>query len=216
MKPVGDKVLQSLGSFACALRASEKEPSAVADVEEFLALLNESPRDNVSLWRTGMPQKLPVCVHWQRAIESAQSEPSRTLAETLDALRDELVWVQSEGYVRSPPSANFLDNYGYAVIAGPPDLVPAPLSINRLAAGLILLGPQTHYPLHRHPAIELYYVVSGRAEWWRGDGPWQMKPPGALIYHDTEVPHGMRTAKEPLVAAYLWKGDLHTDAYFVE
>jgi quercetin dioxygenase-like cupin family protein len=216
MKSIGEEISRFLASFDVALRESEKEPSAIPDVEHFLALLAQSHIGELTSRPTGAGSKLPVCVHWRRAIEAAHGEPSCRMAAALDELGDHLNWVQSEHYVRSPPSANFIDNYGYAVIAGPPEIVPPLASADKIATGLILFGPQTCYPLHRHPAIEIYYVVSGHAEWWRGDGPWQEKPPGSLIYHESWIPHGMRTSDEPLIAAYLWKGDLYTDARFVE
>ena len=216
MNSVGEKASNFLASFAEALRASKRDPLAVADVEEFLALLDEVDKFDLAPWPVRGGESLPVCINLGDAIKSANLQPSWKMAETLDALCEHLIWIQSENYVRSPPSANFLTNYGYAVVAGPPEVAPALLCNNRLAAGLVLFGPQTCYPLHRHPATELYYVVSGHAEWWRGDGPWEAKMPGTLIYHDSGIPHGIRTAAEPLIAAYLWKGDLRTDAYFIE
>jgi quercetin dioxygenase-like cupin family protein len=216
MKSGGQKIQRFLASLESALLAAEKEPGAVADVEQFLALLSELSAHGLPGEPTTPGRKLPVCSHWQGAIEAALDRPSGKMAQVLDDCRDDLIWIQSEDYLRSPPSPDFVDNYGYAVVAGPQDAVPALVSTDRLAAGVMLFGPRSCYPLHQHPAIELYYVISGSAEWWRDDGPWLVKGPGALIHHASGIPHAMRTSAEPLIVAYLWKGDLHTDARFIE
>ena len=78
--------------------------------------------------------------------------------------------------------------------------------------GFLLLGPHTLYPDHAHAAEEVYHVVSGRASWRRGDGPWRPEPPGAVVHHAPHVPHAMRTEHEPLLALYCWMGDVATPA----
>ena len=49
-------------------------------------------------------------------------------------------------------------------------------------------------------------------EWWRGTGPWRSEPAGAAIYHAPNVPHATRTSDAPLLAVYVWIGDLATHA----
>jgi quercetin dioxygenase-like cupin family protein len=68
-----------------------------------------------------------------------------------------------------------------------------------------MLGPATLYPHHRHEAEEIYVPVSGTAAWQGGDGIWRDKPPGAVIVHERNEPHAMRTSSEPLLALYLWR-----------
>lgn len=68
------------------------------------------------------------------------------------------------------------------------------------------------YPLHHHPAAEAYLVLSGDAEWRRGAGRWRWEPPGSVIYHAPGVPHATRAGADPLLAVYLWRGDLATHA----
>ena len=80
---------------------------------------------------------------------------------------------------------------------------------------MLLLGPGTHYPLHRHPAIELYVTLSGDGQWWRDAGPWRSEPPDRVIHHPSLVPHAMRAGTRPLLAAYVWQGDLGQHARLV-
>lgn len=133
------------------------------------------------------------------------------LVGPLAAIEPHLRWVQNPNYVAAPPDPNFLRNYGYVVLAGPGGLVET----QNLALGFLMLGPGTHYPTHRHPAVELYIVVSGRAEWRKAEDPWRIEPPGSVIRHETMVPHATRTLSEPLLAVYLWQGDLKTHARIV-
>ena len=147
--------------------------------------------------------ELPVCRFWPNVMTA-----EGPLLAPLAALGPHLRWVQNPNYVARPPSADFLANYGYAVLAGPGGLV----ATDRLAMGVLLLGPQTHYPMHRHPAVEVYVVVAGEAEWRKGEAPWRRQPPGTVIRHETMEPHDTRALRDPLLAVYLWRGDLKTYA----
>jgi hypothetical protein len=152
------------------------------------------------------PRRLPVCRFWDQVI--AGDGP---LLAPLAALGPSLRWVQNPNYVAAPPSSDFLENYGYAVLAGPGGLMAS----EELALGLLMLGPGIHYPTHRHPAVEIYVPAAGEAEWQKGEEPWRREPPGAVIRHESMMPHATRTLAEPLLAAYLWRGDLATHARII-
>jgi Dimethlysulfonioproprionate lyase len=184
---------------------------AVADCRRFAALIRDL-RSAAVRPAAAVPFGLPVCRFWAPALETAKEQASLVgMVQALQALGPWLVWTQNPNYRRSPPSPDFLDRYGYAVIAGPAEGPPALAGHRALALGVLLLGPRTHYPQHRHPAIELYVPFSA-GEWWRGDGSWRNEPPGAVIHHGSEVAHATRTGDAPLLAIYLWSGDLATHA----
>ena len=149
------------------------------------------------------PFSLPVCRFWDGLVAGADP-----LLAPLAKLGPALRWVQNPNYVAAPPSPEFLENYGYAVLAGPGGLVAS----EALALGILLLGPGIHYPSHNHPAVEIYVVLSGEAAWQKGKEPWRREPPGAVIRHDSMVTHATRALAEPLLAAYVWRGDLATHA----
>ena len=67
---------------------------------------------------------LPVCRHWPAALAGLGAAWARPLTTLGPALR----WAQNPNYRRQPPDAGFLASYGYAVIAGPADGPPAPIS----------------------------------------------------------------------------------------
>jgi len=153
------------------------------------------------------PRTLPVCRFWDR-MTAAKAAGAHPLLGDLAELGPALGWVQNPNYVAAPPSPDFLGNYGYAVLAGPGGLMAS----EELALGVLMLGPGIHYPTHRHPAVEIYVPLAGEAEWQKGEEPWRTEPPGAVIRHESMMPHATRTLAEPLLAAYLWRGDLATHA----
>ena len=80
--------------------------------------------------------------------------------------------------------------------------------------GLMLQKPETFYRSHSHAPEELYFVLSGTAEWQRGIGaPFAPKPPGSLIVHRSNEAHAMLTNTAPLLAMWTWFGDLDWDSY---
>lgn len=158
------------------------------------------------------PQALPVCRHLPAALAAAGGTPAEPLAAALAELAAAAYWAQNPNYRQRPPSGEFLDGYGYFVLAGPADGPPSFIECPELACGLLLLGPGTLYPAHRHPAVELYVPLTDEGEWQSGDEPWRRQPAGTLIHHESGVPHAMRAGGTPLLAAYLWRGELATHA----
>jgi hypothetical protein len=201
-----------LGAFLTALAlaldgagAAAIDPSAAATLRDFSALVRAiEPR---SPGVVGPATRLPVC----RFLEPAIEVHTGPLVGALGALAPSLSWTQNPNYRRRPPDPTFLDRYGYAVIAGPAAGPPAFVLEPRLALGVLLLGPHAHYPLHAHPAVEVYYTLTA-GEWWRDDGPWRAWGPGTAIHHPPNMPHATRAGPGPLLAIYLWRGDLTTHA----
>ncbi len=111
-----------------------------------------------------------------------------------------LAWQQT--YTPNELGAAFVDNYGWTELFGARGRRSA-----KTAGGLLLLGPHTLYPAHRHEAEEIYLPLSGAADWRQGDAIWRKRPPGTLIHHCSEEIHAMRTGDEPLLALYLWRSD---------
>lgn len=74
--------------------------------------------------------------------------------------------------------------------------------------GLFLLGPHNLYPEHKHPAAEMWVVLSGKAKWKRGHEKWVTREPGEYFIHTPNESHAMQTFDEPLLAIWAWTGDL--------
>lgn len=144
--------------------------------------------------------------HLRAALQFPTSD-TRPICAAIDRLASRLWWRQNANY----SGADFLDGYAYCELLGP----LGHLRNEDVALGLLLLGPRVTYPEHAHPAAEIYAVVAGHAEWLQGDRIWRRRPPGDVIRHATMEPHAMRTADEPLLAAYLWQDHLGERARLV-
>lgn len=156
---------------------------------------------------------LPVLRFWPACLRSMETTGTRfsALAALLHRIAPDFRWRQNPNYRRNPPAPAFLDNYGYAEICGEYGLVQAPIR-----CGILILGPATCYPPHRHPAEEIYIPLTAGA-WQRGDVEvadrrWIERAAGSVIHHPPEVPHATRALDHPLAALYLWRGDLKTEA----
>jgi len=192
-----------------AMKAADMD--LTASLREFARLLRSIDPRSPAPAGDASAEQLTVCRFWEASLRGASDVP-RSLVAALETLGPSLSWAQNPNYRHQPPDATFLANYGYAVIAGPVDGPPALVVDPRLALGVLLLGPRAHYPLHAHPAVEIYYTLTQGGEWWRGDGPWRQEPPGALIHHAPDERHATRAGASPLLAIYLWRGDLVTHA----
>ncbi|TPG86745.1 cupin domain-containing protein [Pseudomonas caspiana] len=137
------------------------------------------------------------------------------LAKALSDLMPAIHLTRSDTYLAAPPSADFGNNYGYGVICGPDSGPPALMTDSHISFGLMLLGPGTHYPLHSHPADEIYYAVTGPSSWRTGDDTWSSRKAGEIIHHPSWTPHATLAGDRPLVLLYVWQGDLETDAAFL-
>jgi mannose-6-phosphate isomerase-like protein (cupin superfamily) len=144
-------------------------------------------------------RSLPV-LRWLGGLPSAAVATTRPLVDRLVATAGDLAWGQT--YSAADLSAGFLDRYGWSELIG----LRGSIASDRIACGVLLLGPGIEYPPHSHAAEEIYLPLSGTALWLRGGEDWRQRRPGELIHHPSGIPHGMRTGVEPLLALYLWRG----------
>jgi hypothetical protein len=128
---------------------------------------------------------------------------SNLTSDLLAAIRPvafDLPWRYS--YATRDDAPGLEDNMAFAEIIGP----EAPFKSSSVCLGLTLIGPETLYPSHEHPAIELYYVAAGTATWIANGIP-GLNPPGTFILHPSQIVHAMQTHREPLLAVYSWSGE---------
>jgi mannose-6-phosphate isomerase-like protein (cupin superfamily) len=70
--------------------------------------------------------------------------------------------------------------------------------------GIMELDAGGFYPSHAHVAPEIYFVLSGRAQWTVADETF-IAAPGTAIYHAPNAPHRMvNLGTEPLRAIWFW------------
>lgn len=145
------------------------------------------------------PAGLPVCAALTE-VERGATALTRELVSAVVLAAPVLRWQQTYG--AGDFGASFLQGYGWSEFAG----LRGPVPSDRLAIGVLLLGPQITYPSHAHDAAEIYVPLSGTALWQRGDAPFAPVEPGQVILHPSWLPHAMRTQNAPLLALYLWWG----------
>ena len=186
---------EALHSLVDALRALLKTAAPEAE-----AFLRDWPPELIA--RPVGARSLPV-VAALRGLSRLAAPRTRALVEAVEALAGELDWRQT--YTSSDFGSRFLDNYGYNEWVGQRGAFMS----DRVACGVLLLGPDTEYPDHSHEAEELYLPLAGRAFWRSDEADWRLRPPGTWIHHPSWTAHAMRTSQEPLLAAYVWRaGDL--------
>jgi hypothetical protein len=163
---------------------------------ELVPFLEDWPRTYTS---RGVPASTLPVLRWLPEICGDCIASAGLVADVCRAAPS-MAWRQT--YSTREADAAFLDNYGWSEILGE----TAPIAGGRIACGLLLLGPSTHYPRHRHQAEEIYLPLHGTAAWQQGDAVWRERTPGTLIHHASEEPHAMRTGAAPMLALYLWRG----------
>jgi hypothetical protein len=145
----------------------------------------------------------PAAFAWIDAVIAAPD--AHPLVAEVGAIVSELPWRPA---IRNP-EADFKGDYAFCQIAGP----DAPCRSDAIRFGLFLQTPGTDYPAHNHAAVEDYYVLSGNAAWQCGDDAYVSQPPGRRIRHDSFEWHAMKTFAEPLLAMWLWTGDIDIATY---
>ena len=148
------------------------------------------------------PNSLPI-VQWLAGVARHDVPQTRPLVELIAEFSGRLTWGKTYG--EEDFGAEFLERYGWSEFIGR----RGPVASERLACGVLVLGPHTKYPEHRHEAEEVYVPLSGTAHWWKDRDLCASRAPGSTIHHPPWLSHAMETAEEPLIALYLWRaGDL--------
>lgn len=145
------------------------------------------------------PHPLGCLRHLDRAAELAPAQ-ARPLVRLVAEQRNDLCWGQT--YSEADFGKEFIDNYGWLEVFG----TRGHFANDEVAAGLLILGADIVYPDHHHVAEEIYIPLTGGTEWRMGEGGFRMRAAGEVIHHASNVSHAMRTAEQPLLALYIWRG----------
>jgi hypothetical protein len=201
-------VQEKVETFIHATRSRLK--SAVGEgVGEVLARLDEQDTRAASIL-TPAPLTLPVLIHLDMCLDEAflfDASISQAIAE----LRPYLQWRQSKAYNDALLGTGFIQNYGWCEVIGPNGFFRG----DDFLLGLLMLGPNTHYRDHFHPAPELYWPLTSDAEWLKGDEQLTPKAAGTVIWHRPNVIHATRTRARPLLTIWSWTRDTGTPARLI-
>ncbi len=135
------------------------------------------------------------------------SSAVEAITQYLRPVHESLPWV----YHYSPRSAeeDVGDRIAFAELIGP----DGPLGAPNCRIGFTVMAENTLYPMHVHPAVELYLVLAGTAR-WQTPAADRRVPPGHLVLHRSNEPHSMRTSDEPMLALWGWSGDIDAPAAY--
>ena len=149
--------------------------------------------------RQAPPNHLPVLSFLPAVLETAH-EQSEHIIQTLVSLSPKLAWGQT--YSKEDFGPDFLERYGWTELIGQRGPIPS----DQIACGFLLLGPQVVYPRHSHEAQEVYIPMTTETLWQRNNQEWTQGAAGKPRHHASWEWHAMRTANQPLLALYLWRG----------
>lgn len=137
---------------------------------------------------------------------------ARGVSTLVDAARGAFMFARwTEFYRETPWSKPFLGHFATGECIGPAGRFES----NTITLGLFVLGPDTLYPAHAHPAEEFYIVVAGEAEFQKGARPeFVNKRKDDAIFHASDVSHAIRTTSQPMLAVYGWRGQLKEPSWF--
>ena len=203
---------------------------ATAMIDDLLARIAEFHRS-----RTPFPE-FPMVAEVLDVLDEVRSPPTMPHRPRLDVVRHlatvapsgtdlavdaiieefvrvgvDLPWRQTASYVEVL-NADYLANYGYVQLVGP---VPAIIEHPTVRVGLGLWGPGLFYPLHEHPAEELYHVLFGEPSFGTDTDEWRPAAPGDAVHHRPLQRHAQRFGDTPTVLLYCWVGDVASDAVLV-
>ena len=89
-----------------------------------------------------------------------------------------------------------------------------PLQTDTMRGFLIYQTPGYYYPLHHHPAEEIYLVLAGEADFVVEDGETRRLGPGDTSFHASNQPHALTTTDRSILANVLWRGDIDIKPVF--
>lgn len=144
----------------------------------------------------------PALQHLKPALAAPDADP---LVATLQPLITTAPWTEGEFAMPS----TFAGRFAFVELVGPAGLI----AHEQIRFGLYLQSPNTFYPSHMHEAEEIYYVLSGAAEWQCDDDAFAVREPGTPIHHKPWQRHAMRTDNAPLLAIWAWRGAIARESY---
>ena len=146
--------------------------------------------------------------HAKRAIRYDIAALGLPIANLVRPYIKSLYWTQNSNYVGLP----FAERYAYTEFIGPDGIAKS----DNLRIGLLLMGKETHYPMHYHPASEIYFVLSGEGRFRVPNKPWRVCPIGQFVFHEPHVEHAIETRDQHLLALYFWREDVTTQAQLID
>jgi mannose-6-phosphate isomerase-like protein (cupin superfamily) len=201
MTDAADALWELLRLMRASFAAGAYHGSAIA--AEAARVVAELPDRPVVLAKPLVASAHPVAAEVPEAARLA----GRAWDAALSPLAAVLPW--RYGYAPRLDAPGLERRMAWAELVGP----DAPIRSDRVGFGLTFIGRDTFYLPHRHPAVELYAVVAGSADWTLGEETTRRRPED-FVLHPANAVHAMRAGSEPILAIYSWTGDIVTATAF--
>ena len=176
-------------------------------------------------------------IHFRQALNSVsnqsdqQNQRSKLPSDAANWLRDALSRLSTEGkfsnaVVAAAESENWYQIYNDDTLPRSEETNPmedlAPgmfaarligpnrglIQSNELLAGLFLLRPGLHYPLHQHEATEIYFSASGTTYIQHGiHGEAKRLSPGQVSLTPSNRLHALTMGDQPVLLLWTWLGE---------
>lgn len=183
------------------------------DADSKLAQTFASDLDSV------LQSDLPVQITEERSVNGlrhAQDVLSANvpsdLIELYQAARnafDHVRW--TDFYEEDSWSKSFLEEFANGEGIGP----DGKLYHRSIILGLFILGPETTYPGHAHPAEEFYIVLTGNPQFKVGvNSEFEPMRSGEIILHHSDISHSIRSSSIPFYAIFGWRGEINARSWY--
>jgi len=116
-----------------------------------------------------------------------------------------------EIYQDEPAHLTFMEKLACTSIIGN----GAPFHSNKLRLFIVYMSSHLFYPWHRHPAEEIYMVLSGKALFKREGEKDRWCEEADYVIHETDQPHALQTTNSPMLALVAWRNHLDTPPILV-
>jgi quercetin dioxygenase-like cupin family protein len=123
--------------------------------------------------------------------------------------REGMADMVSEGTLKKYSTSKYPDwyraSYYYKAAVGPPSWVSTGLEANHFSMGTMTFKPGTIYPIHNHPAWEVYYVLEGEGIVRKYDREYKVKPGDYFMNRPYDVHSFINTSDtKPLRVIWTW------------
>jgi hypothetical protein len=182
------------------------------DIEKTIATANRFLDDPDMATRSDVdPQSAPVTRWLEQAMtatdEGADTTPALAqFCEMTKLVLPHCPW--TPGYNEAEVGSEFKNHFAYATLVGDGGIIPC----DYFSAGITLIAPNFFYDWHHHPVIEIYVNLTTHALWGTNKAPMEERALGAVITHPSYFSHAMFCEQAPLLAPWLWAGDVNVPA----
>ena len=192
-----NKISFLMKSMSKELGRSDLKISQIA--AHYLSTLD---RNNLNLNQTSTDEAKEHLNYIDRACPKIKTE----LIQNLRDCNNKLCWRQP-GFGRIPRKIS--RHMAVCEIIGP----TGQIEHEKIRVGFLFQEAKVLYPRHSHAAEEIYLTLSGPSAWQKNDEKWRLHMAGDFIHHPSFHPHSIRTDQAPLLALWVWTGDIKPDSY---